>query len=117
MKLTTCIAALSTLLTAPVAMAEQFVAQLESSFTGANAQLLESLKVIELDAFEYDGKYFVVIDAPDEGYVEAYFYALQLKPAALHTLSADWSAPGLSSLSLENRLPFLNPTTCDFCLS
>ncbi|MEP5452218.1 hypothetical protein, partial [Roseibium sp.] len=59
----------------------------------------------------------VVLEAPSDGHVEAYFFALDLKPTALHTLGADWNAPGLSSLPLENRLPFLQPTRCDFCLS
>lgn len=117
MNRTSFFAALFALLGTNAAIADQFVAELDVAFDGASPQLLASLKVVEVDAFKHDGKHYVVLDAPSEGYVEAYFFALGLKPAALHTLGADWSAPGLSSLSLENRLPFLQPTQCDFCLS
>ncbi|MEX0284580.1 MAG: hypothetical protein AB3N23_08200 [Paracoccaceae bacterium] len=117
MKSVYCVVALIGLLTAPAAMAEQFVAQLETSFKGANARLLDSLQVVELDAFEHDGKHYYVIEAPDEAYVKAYFFALGLRPTGLHLLDADWNAPGLADLSLENRLLFLKPTPCDFCLS
>ncbi|WP_417523916.1 hypothetical protein [Marinovum sp.] len=104
-------------LVASAASAEQYVARIDAPFPGANARLLESLKIVELDIFEHAGAAYVVIEAPDEGYVEAYFFALHLTPEELLMLQADWNAPGLSGLPLEQRLPFLTPTGCGYCTS
>ena len=110
-------AAIGTLLTAPSAMADQYLARIDAPIGGATAGLLESLKVTEIDAFSHDGAHYVVIEAPDEGYVEAYFFALHRSPSALFTLGADWTGEGLADLTLDQRLRFLTRASCDFCVS
>ncbi|MBF9032178.1 hypothetical protein HKCCE3408_17395 [Rhodobacterales bacterium HKCCE3408] len=109
-------AAIATLVAAP-ALADQYVAQIPAPFNGANPALLETLKVVEIDSFTMNGAHYIVIDAPDEGYVEAYFFANSIRPIAIQALEADWTAPGLSSLTLEQRLLFMSPFPCDYCLS
>lgn len=105
------------LLSVTAASADQYVARLDEPFQGANAGLIDAMRVVEIDAFEHGGSTYIVVEAPDEGYVEAYFFALRIVPKELHLLQADWTAPGLSGLSLEQRLPFLTPTSCGFCTS
>lgn len=108
-------AVLAILIAAPSAMAEQYVVQINTPFEGANKSLLESLKITEIDAYTLDGAHFVVIEASNEGYLEAYFYAIYHSPMAIHTIGADWTGPGLAALSIEQRLPFLAPANCEFC--
>ena len=115
MKLLTA-AAIATLVAAP-ALAEQYVAQLDAPFDGASEMLLKNLKIVEIDSYTLNGAYYMVIAAPDEGYLEAYFYAVHRRPIALYALGADWTGPGLAALSLEQHLPFLSPIPCEFCES
>ncbi len=107
----------ATLLAATAATADQYVARLDAPFDGASDQLLEALKIVAIDAFEHEGFHYIVVEAPDEGYIEAFFYAIGRAPKELHVLQADWTASGLSGLSLEQRLPFLTPAHCGFCTS
>ena len=107
----------ATLLSVTAASADQYVARIDEPFKGASAALLDTLSIVEIDAFEHGGSTYIVVEAPDEAYVEAYFFALHIRPTELHVLQADWTASGLLGLSLEQRLPFLTPTTCGFCSS
>lgn len=107
--------ALAALCFAVTARAEQFVVRLDAPMTATSAGLRETLKVREIDAFSLDGGWYVVIDAPDEAYVETYLRAAGRSARALNTLNADWAAPGLAGLPLEQRLPFLAPAPCGFC--
>ncbi len=109
--------AFAALLSAPAAMAEQYVVQLNTPFEGANASLLEQLKIVEIDTFTYQDAHYIVIEAPGEGQVQAYFVAMNRTPIALHSLRADWTAAGLSGLSVDQQMPFLNAATCTFCAS
>jgi len=110
-------AALVTGIAASAAMADQYVAQLDAPMAKASAGLLENLKIVEIDAFTHDGTHYVVIEAPNEAYLEAYFYAMSRSPKALHTLGPDWNASGLSSSQLEQQLPILAFASCGFCSS
>lgn len=107
----------ATLLAATAASADQYVARLDAPFDGASDKLLEALKIVEIDDFVHQGFHYVVVEAPDEGYIEAYFYAIGRAPKDLHMLQADWTASGLSGLSLEQRMPFLTSAPCGFCSS
>lgn len=102
---------------AAAASADQYVARIDAPFQSGSAELLSVLKIVEIDAFEHDGASYIVIEAPDEGYVEAYFFALRRAPEGLYKLQADWMASGLSGLPHEQRLPFLTPAHCGFCTS
>jgi hypothetical protein len=107
----------ATCFVAAAASADQYVARINAPFQSGSAELLSALKIVEIDAFEHDGASYIVIEAPDDGYVEAYFFALHRAPESLYKLQADWVASGLSGLPLQQRLPFLTPSHCGFCTS
>ena len=107
----------ATFFVAAAASADQYAARIDTPFHGASAELLDALKIVEIDVFEHGGATYIVVEAPDEGYVETYFFALRRAPEQLYLLQADWLASGLSGLSLEQRLPFLTPAHCGFCTS
>lgn len=109
--------ALAASLAGTAAAADQFVAQLAAPFGGARAGLLDTLRIVEIETFDHEGRHYIVLQAPSDGHVEAYFHATGLRPVALHTLKADWIAPGLADLPLGQRLPFLTWVPCDYCLS
>lgn len=111
------IAVSAAVLVATTVSADQYVAKIDATFQGASASLLEALKVVEIEIFDHEGAKYIVVEAPDEGYVKAYFFAVHRVPEELYLLQADWMASGLSGLSLEQRLPFLTQVTCDFCTS
>jgi uncharacterized protein involved in high-affinity Fe2+ transport len=119
MKLTNLIQTAIALLTATAysAAADQFAIQTEAPVAGASQGLLASLQIREIDAVEINGVYFLVIDAKDEAYVEAYVNAQHIDAKGLYRLEADWSGVGLSSLPIEAREPFLEETECAYCKS
>jgi len=112
---------LSAAILAPVlavpAQADQFAIQTAAPVVGASEQLLKALHVREVDAVEINGVHFIVLDARDEGYVEAYVFAMNIDAKGLYRLEATWDGAGLSSLPIEAREPFLHETQCDFCTS
>ncbi|MDH5529623.1 MAG: hypothetical protein OEY05_06250 [Paracoccaceae bacterium] len=99
------------------AAAEQFAVKMATPVEGASQQLLESLHIREIDAVEINGVHFLVIEAKDEGFVEAYVFARAIDAMGLYRLKADWTGAGLSSLPVDAREPFLEKTTCGFCTS
>ena len=108
--------ALATLLAASAAGAEQYVVQIGAPYEGAATGLLDTLRISEIDAFDTaDGRHFVVIDAPNEAYVEAFFLAINVTPSALHTVGGDWTGPALSAVPMETRWLFLSEANCGFC--
>jgi len=109
-------AAISIAATCSVA-ADQFAIQTDGPVIGASDRLLATLHIREVDAVEINGVHFFVIDARDEGYVEAYVFAMNIKATALYRLEEDWDGAGLSSLPMEARPPFLHVTFCEFCVS
>lgn len=103
--------------TAGAAAADQYAIQTAEPVTGASQKLLASLQVREIDAVEINGMHYLVIEARDEGYVEAFVFAQNIDAKGLYRLEADWSGSGLSSLPIEAREPFLEETICEFCTS
>ncbi len=99
------------------AAADQFAIQTDGPVIGASDRLLATLHIREVDAVEINGVHFIVIDARDEGFVEAYVFAMNIEATALYRLEADWDGAGLSSLPNEARAPFLHATVCEFCIS
>ena len=99
------------------ATADQFAIQTQGPFLGASDQLLASLQIREVDAVAINGVHFIVIDARNEGYVEAYVFAMNIEAIDLYRLQEDWDGAGLSSLPIEAREPFLHATVCEFCVS
>jgi hypothetical protein len=112
---------LSAAILAPVlavsAQADQFAIHTAEPAIGASDRLLETLHIREVDAVEINGAHFIVIEARDEGYVEAYVFAMRIDAKGLYRLEEDWDGAGLSSLPMEAREPFLHETRCDFCTS
>ena len=99
------------------ASADQFAIRTNDSVSGASKGLLEALDVREIDAIEMNGAHFLVLDAKNEGYVEAYIFGRGIDAKALYRLEADWTGPGLSSLPEEARGAFFKETICEFCTS
>ncbi|WP_347310242.1 hypothetical protein [Defluviimonas sp. SAOS-178_SWC] len=99
------------------ATAEEFVVQLGSAYNGASDRLLASLETTEIQSFSVEGANFVILDAPNEAYVQAFFYALRQDVVGLNVLEANWTAPAFAELSLAQRLGFLRPVQCEFCRS
>jgi hypothetical protein len=79
--------------------------------------LLATLHIREVDAVEINGAHFIVIDARDEGYVEAYVFAMNIDATSLYRLEEDWDGAGRSSRPREARVPCLHATVCEFCIS
>lgn len=109
------ITALATGLAGPAAMAEQYVVQINGPLAGASDGLRSSLRIDEIDAFTYEGKDYVVVGAPAEGYLEAYFMAASHAPIMIATVGADWEGAGFEGLALDRRMLFLTPIQCDYC--
>jgi cyanophycinase-like exopeptidase len=99
------------------AAADQFAIQTAEPVASANERLLGALSIREVDTVEINGVHFIVIEARDEGYVEAYVFAMNIDATGLYRLEADWDGTGLSSLPLQARGPFLHETACAFCTS
>lgn len=99
------------------AQAEQFAVQLDAAYTGVNAKLMETLKIAEIESFSEDGAHYIVLDAPNDAYVEAFVLAIAREAIALNVLEANWSNPMMKDLSMAQRLGFLRRITCEFCTS
>lgn len=112
---------LSAAILAPVlavsAHADQFAIKTTEPVVGASEKLLETLHIREVDAVDINGVHFIVLEARDEGYVEAYVFAMNIDAKGLYRLQEDWDGAGLSSLPIEAREPFLHEAQCEFCTS
>lgn len=109
-------ALLATIVALPVS-AEQFAVQIDREYQGASPKLMEVLKVSAVESFTENDNHYVVIEAPSEAYVEAFFHATNLKAIELHTLEANWENPTMQHLSIAQRLGFLREIDCGFCTS
>ncbi|MDG4649261.1 hypothetical protein P6F26_12470 [Roseibacterium sp. SDUM158017] len=119
MKLTKLTQAAITLVfaTTCAASADQFAIRTNEPVSGASNGLLETLDIREIDSVEINGVHFIVLEAKNEGYVEAYIFGHGIDAKALYRLEADWTGAGLSSLPVEARGAFFEETTCEFCTS
>ncbi|MBF9041938.1 hypothetical protein HKCCE4037_01250 [Rhodobacterales bacterium HKCCE4037] len=102
---------------AQAASAEQFAVQLETAYEGASPRLMETLRITEIEDFSIEDSHFVVIDAPDSAYAEAFILAIGRDAEALHALDADWLNPAMQHLTPAQRLSFLRAVLCDACTS
>lgn len=109
--------ALVALAMAAPATAEQFAVKLNAAYDGANPKLMQALKISEIESFSENGAHYLVLDAPNEAYVEAFILAIARDAIELHALDADWSNPAMNHLSIEQRLGFLRAIYCEFCSS
>ncbi len=99
------------------ATAEQFAVQIDAAYEGASPKLKEALKVYEVESFSANGSHYVVLDAPNEAYVEAFFFAINREAIELNVVDADWTNTTMQHLSLAQRLGFLRAINCNFCTS
>lgn len=99
------------------AQADQFAVQLDASYEGASVKLMETLKVTEVEVFTEGDAHYVVLDAPDEAYVEAFILAIGREAVALNALEANWTNPAMQHLSISQRLGFFRAIECEFCSS
>ena len=117
MKLNTLSAAILASIIALPAAAAQFAVRIDRPYEGAGTALMETLRITEIESFSEDGAQYVVLEAPDEGYVEAFFFAIGHKAIELNALEADWNLPAMRALTPAQRLQFLRVIECDFCTS
>ncbi|MCR9108621.1 hypothetical protein [Marivita sp. XM-24bin2] len=101
--------------TTNAASADQFAIRIDEPVSGASTRLLDTLNVREIDAVKINGDYYLVLEAKNEGYVEAYIFGQGIDAKGLYRLEADWTGSGLSSLPVEARGAFFEETTCEFC--
>jgi len=99
------------------AHADQFAVRLDAVYEGANPKLLEALKISEIESFSEDGAHYVVVDAPNDAYVEAFVLAIGRDAMELNALDADWSNPVMGNLTISQRLGFFRSIECEFCTS
>ena len=99
------------------AHAEQFAVQIDAAYDGASPMLMETLKISEIESFSESGAHYIVLDAPSDAYVEAFFHAIGRKAIQLNVLEANWENPTMENLSRAQRLGFLRAIACDFCTS
>lgn len=99
------------------AQADQFAVQLDASYEGASVKLMETLKVTEVEVFTEGDAHYVVLDAPDEAYVEAFILAIGREAVALNVLEANWTNPAMQHLSISQRLGFFRAIECESCSS
>ena len=97
--------------------AEQFAVELNTAYDGANAELMETLKISEIESFSENDAHYIVLDAPNDAYVEAFVLAIGRKAIALNVLEANWNNPVMEDLSISQRLGFLRAIACEFCTS
>ena len=117
MKRLVTIAAALTFFAAVPASADQFAVKIDGPYQGASQKLMDALKVSEVESFTDAGQHYVVLEAPSEAYVEAFFFAVDRKPIELHALDADWTNPTMQNLTMAQRLGFLREISCAFCTS
>ena len=99
------------------AHADQYAVRINVAFDGATPELLQALRIEEIDNFKVHGNQYVILEAPCEAYVEAYVFAIGRKAVELSTLDADWTHPSVAEMPLENRLRFLRQVECEYCVS
>ncbi len=114
---TTITATALALLGALEAHADQYAIRIDVAFGGATPGLLKALKIEEIDNFKVLGNQYIILDAPDEAYVEAYIFAIGRKAVELSALDADWTHPSVSEMPIESRLRFLRQIECEYCIS
>ncbi len=78
---------------------------------------MDALKISEIESFSENGAHYIVLDAPNDAYVEAFVFAIGGEAIALNVLEADWSNSVMEDLSMAQRLGFLRSVECDFCSS
>ena len=110
-------AAILALTVALPAQADQFAVRIDAAYDGASPKLMETLKVSEIESFSENGSHYVVLDAPNEAYVEAFFLAIGRKAMELNVLEANWNRPAMKNLPISQRLGFLRSIECGFCTS
>lgn len=105
------------LLTASAASAEQFVVQLDGVYQSGDLDLQKALKVSEIATFTEGGRHYLILDAPNDAYIESYLMATHNKVTELGVLDADWTKPVMSELTVTQRLRFSTPIECEICVS
>lgn len=112
---TTVSAAAALLALASPSLADQFLLSVSQPFESVNERVLETLKIAVVDRFSHDGRNFVVVDAPNEAYLETLFNSTPIRPLSLQRLAVDWSGEAMAEIETAQRLKFGAPVVCGFC--
>ncbi len=103
------------LFTGSGATAEHFVVETDVPIVGDDAELMTSLRLVKLDAFEHEGRSYIVLDARDASVIEAYFAASQIVPVEMKVSRADWPSLPFFGASRQQSMAMLAETPCEFC--
>lgn len=96
-------------------LADQFLISVSEPFASVNERVLETLKIEVVDGFSHDGQDFVVVNAPNEAYLETLFNSTSVRPLSLQRLAVDWSGEAMAQIDTAQRLKFGAPVACGFC--
>lgn len=99
------------------AHADQFAVRVNSEFKGATPELLSTLRITEVDNFAVGGNFYLILEAPDVAYVEAYVFAIHRIAVELHALDANWIHPTVAGMPIDEKIGFLRRLACSFCVS
>lgn len=111
----TTLAAAALIALAGPSLADQFLLSVSEPFDAVNERVLETLKIEVVDRFSHDGRNFVVVDAPNEAYLETLFNSTPIRPLSLQRLAVDWSGEAMAEIETAQRLKFGAPVACGFC--
>lgn len=96
-------------------LADQFIVAVSQPLGAISQPMLDTLKVTIVDGFDFEGRTFVVIDAPGEAYVETLFNVIPAQPLSLHQLPVDWAGAAMADMDPAARMRFGQPVACAFC--
>lgn len=96
-------------------LADQFLISVSEPFGAVNERVLETLKIELVDGFSHDGQNFVVVNAPNEAYLETLFNITHIRPLGLQRMAVDWSGEAMLEIETAQRLKFGAPVACGFC--
>ena len=101
---------------ANAALAESYILTLAAPLDERAAPLFNATSTALVESFEANGVHYVVIEAPNEIYVETFFSSYDEWPVAMSTLEGGWSSDRYVEMPLERRLLELKQMHCRFCL-
>jgi hypothetical protein len=109
------IATFTSFVVANAALAETYILTLAAPLSERAAPLLTSTNTALVESIEAHGVHCVVIEAPNEIYVERFFSSYGKWPVAMSTIEGGWNSERFAEMSRERRLLEIRQMHCRFC--
>jgi hypothetical protein len=109
------IAPFTSFVVANAALAETYILTLAAPLSERAAPLLTSTNTALVESIEAHGVHCVVIEAPNEIYVERFFSSYGKWPVAMSTIEGGWNSERFAEMSRERRLLEIRQMHCRFC--